>query len=179
MLEGLKKKIGWTIARWSFRKLNDTVVHFTTGVRDARKLLLVLPLDSTESEPVKPVIELLRDRFSGAHITAITPMHSVELIRMLPPGTFIKLEDKDISSFFLPRSEFMHQIQGTEYDAAFDLNLDFQLTSGYIARASNARIRVGFASDRAEAFYNFIVRTEPGLSRPARYKRMAECLLMF
>jgi hypothetical protein len=69
-------------------------------------------------------------------------------------------------------------VKDRQYDVAVDLNLDFLLPSGYICKASTARIRVGFARPGADLFYNFQVKFEAS-STAAMYDRLASCLKMF
>jgi hypothetical protein len=106
-------------------------------------------------------------------------MHSVELMHLLPQGKFIRIEESDISPFFIPKPGMMQRMPRSEYDLAIDLNLDFVLPSGYICRESKAKIRIGFASDRSELFYNFVLRLPPVGGRHQIYERLTACLAMF
>lgn len=179
MVDNLRKSIGLGIARLHFRKHKAEQVLFTHSISDARNALLVMPFQQLDLPPIASVIELLRNKFQEKHITVITPMHSVELMRLLPQGRFVKVDPWEVSAFYLPRGEMMQRMPRTEYDLAIDLNLDFVLPSGYICRESNARIRVGFAGKRADLFYNFLVQTRPDRGGREAYERLASCLAMF
>ena len=65
------------------------------------------------------------------------------------------------------------------FDAAIDLNLDFNLPSGYIGKECNARVRAGFAGPYADLFYNLQVRIDPSAGRERAYERFVQCLKMF
>ncbi len=178
MLEPLRRVIGITLARWHFRRRPDEPVSFTRAVTDARHALLILPLGGLELPPLAPVLEVLRQKFQDKHITVVTAMHSVELMRTLPQGRFIRIDPLDISPFFLPRAVMLQRMPRPSYDLAIDLNLDFKLPSGYICRESNARVRVGFTGEQSDLFYNFLIQTSavPGKQR---YRQLAAYLEMF
>lgn len=178
MLESLRRVIGIGLARWHFRRQTEGPISFTRAVTDARHALLILPLEGLEIPPLVPILEVLRQKFQDKHITVITALHSVELMRSLPQGRFIRIDPLDITPFFLPRPVMLQRMPRPSYDLAIDLNLDFKLPSGYICRESNARIRVGFTGDQSDLFYNFLVRTSavPGKQR---YRQLAAYLEMF
>ncbi len=178
MLESVRRVIGLTVARWHFRRRAEEPLSFTHAVTEARHALLVLPLQSLELVPIAPVLEVLREKFQDKHITVVTAMHSVELMHLLPQGRFVRIDPTEISPFFLPRRSMLQRMPRPAYDLAIDLNLDFKLPSGYICRESNARVRLGFAGEQSDLFYNFLIQTTavPGKQR---YKQLAAYLEMF
>lgn len=179
MVESLRKSVGISLSRWTFRSEKAPVTPFTGAVANAHNALLIMPLPQFDLHLIAPVIDVLRKRFHEKHITVVTPLHSVELMHLLPQGRFIRLEDVEISPLFLPRPSFLKRLPRSDYDLAVDLNLDFFLPSGYICKKSNARVRVGFGGKHSELFYNFLIHasTAPGRRKP--YERMAACLSMF
>ncbi len=178
MLESLRRTTGLALARWHFRRRTEEPISFTRAVSEARHALLILPLESLELVPIAPVLEVLRQKFQDKHITVVTAMHSVELMRTLPQGRFIRIDPADITPFYLPRASMLQRVPRPSYDLAIDLNLDFKLPSGYICRESNARVRVGFAGTQSDLFYNFLIQTTavPGKQR---YQQLAAYLEMF
>jgi len=84
-----------------------------------------------------------------------------------------------MSTWYLPPKKVIAQVAQRQYQLAVDLNLDNILPSGYICKASGARVRVGFASRYADVFYNFQVRLDPSSPRGHAYDRLMECLRMF
>ncbi len=178
MLEPLRRAIGLALARWHFRRRTEEPISFTRAITEARHALVVLPLGTLELPPLVPVLEVLREKFQDKHITVVTVMHSVELMRTLPQGRFVRLDPTELSPFFLPRASMLQRMPRPAYDLAIDLNLDFKLPSGYICRESNARVRVGFAGEQSDLFYNFQFQTTavPGKQR---YQQLAAYLEMF
>lgn len=96
----------------------------------------------------------------------------------VPRSEVIRIPDEEVTRLFHPSAAVLKSIRSRPYDIAIDLNLDFLLPSGYICRASNARVRVGFTRPGADLFYNFQVKGN-GSNGTALYDRLAACLKMF
>jgi ADP-heptose:LPS heptosyltransferase len=179
MLETLRQSAGIGLCRWQFRSQKGEITRFSGAVSHAQHTLVIMPLPEFNLHQVSPVIEVLHTMFHERHVTVVTPLHSVELMRMLPQGRFIRIEPAEISLFYLPASSMQNRLPRKDYDLAIDLNLDFLLPSGYICRKSGARIRMGFEVKHAELFSNFVVQTTPAHDRKRAYERLATCLSMF
>lgn len=177
--ESLRRSIGIGVARFRFRKYRDEMVSFSRSLSDARRGLLIMPMQRAEPLPVVTVIEVLKKRFPERGLTVITWGPSLELMQMLPHSQFVRILETEITPFYLPRREIMQRIENTSYDVAIDLNLDLVLPSGYICRESNARVRIGFAGKRSDLFYNFQIKSHPSTRRNDIYDRLAACLDMF
>ena len=179
MLDILRRSIGFQAARFHFRKARDEVISFAGSLTAADRVLLIMPLDGNPLFPVAPVITVLRQRLAEDNITIVTLEHSTEALTALPRSHIVRILPNEINVWFLPRRGFVERVHRRTYDAAIDLNLDFNLPSGYICKESKARIRVGFAGKRADAFYNLQIQVNPAQSRTVLYERMAHCLQMF
>jgi hypothetical protein len=179
VLEALRRSIGFRAARFHFRKEPDEVISFTGSLTAADRVLLIMPLEGGALFPVAPVIAVMKHRLAEENITIVTLEHSTEALTALPRSQIIRILPKEINLWFLPRRGFVDRLHRRTYDAAIDLNLDFNLPSGYICKESKARVRVGFAGNRADAFYNLQIQVNPAPSRTVLYERMAQCLQMF
>ena len=179
MVETLRRSVGIALCRWMFRSEKSPVTPFTQAVSSARHALLIMPLPQFDLHRITPVIDVLRKKFQDKHITVVTPLHSVELMHLLPQGRFIRLEETEVSQVYLPRPGFLQRLPRADYDIAVDLNLDFFLPSGYICKKSNARIRVGFEGKNSDMFYNFVIHTSTAQAHTRPYEKLAACLSMF
>ena len=179
MLETTRQTLGIRLTRWRFRKSHDEIISFTTAVSSARRILLIMPLSTQDVLPTLKVVELLKTQFREEDITVITGDRGLEVIRMLPRSRFIHLLKPQVSYLFLPRADFLNSVHEKSYDLAIDLNLDFVLPSGYICKASGAKIRVGFEHQQADMFYNFQIKPDPTLGRKLIYDRLVQCLQRF
>jgi ADP-heptose:LPS heptosyltransferase len=178
-LESLRQSLGITLARWRLRKMHDDVIPFTTAVSSARRALLIMPLVRQDMLPVLKVVEMLKARFRAENITVVTGDYGLEIARMLPRSQFIRLLKQQITIVYHPRAHFLKSLAGGRYDLAIDLNLDLILPSGYICKASGARVRVGFCHAHADTFYNFQIKPDPTLGRKLIYERLVQCLEKF
>ena len=179
MLELLRRSVGLQVARFHFRKSREKVISFTKSISEAQQALLIMPLDLRELLPSIMVIDLLKKRFREENITIVTGEHNVEVMRVLPRSQVIRVLVPEVTVFYLPRREVIDRVNKRRYDVAIDLNLDLILPSAYICKESNARVRIGFASRRADTFYNFQIQPDPTLSKQHLYDRLAKFLQMF
>lgn len=179
MFEGLRRTIGIHVARFTFRDAKESVTTFTDAVSGAHQVLLIMPFDHFELLPTIRVIETMKKRIREEHITVITDELGVEAVRLLPRSQFIRVVAADLNAFFMPHPSIIRRVREKAYDLAVDLNLDLVLPSAYICRASNARVRIGFARKQAEAFYNFQIQPDLTLGKQLIYDRLAQCLQMF
>ena len=179
MLDDIRRSLGVHFARFQFRRLPNHVVPFGSAVSAARSALLIMPFNPGQFLPTITVISTLREHFGDQNITVITGGRGMEVAHMLPRGRFIHVLKTDLNLLFLPTTYILKQITERPYDLAIDLNLDLVVPSGYICRASGAKVRVGFVSRYADVFYNFQVKPDTTLGQKLIYDRLANCLKMF
>ena len=179
MLKNPRHSLGMLYSRWHFRKSADAVQSFQTAFTDARRLLLLMPLDGSPLFPIAPVVTMLARQKREEDVTVVVVAHGTEALDALRRSPIIRLLPAEINLFCLPRRDVLARIMRNTYDAVIDCNLDFQLPSGYICRESRAPLRIGFAGKRSDLFYNFQVQVAPSESRMAQYERLAHCLEMF
>ena len=179
MFDSFRRSLGLTIARRRLRRLHDTVVTFTGSVSTGKQALVIMPAPAAAPAPSPSLLTLLKQWYGDEGITIVLWKTSDEVNRLLPRSTVIRMRDDDVTSFFLPRPDVLERIRHRQYDLAIDLNLDFDLPSGYICRESRARIRVGFAGKGADTFFNFLVQPNTALGQHAIYDRLVKCLQMF
>jgi ADP-heptose:LPS heptosyltransferase len=178
MLENTRHSLGAFVARWQFRHANDELITFTNSISQANRILLIVPLLRDDFAAMQ-LVDLLRGRVPEDRITVVTGNHGLDILRTLPRSRFVHLLPEQISPLFLPRHDFMTAVREKEHDVAIDLNLDFVLPSGYICKASGARVRIGFARPSADLFYNFQITHDPTLGRKLVYDRLVQCLEKF
>jgi ADP-heptose:LPS heptosyltransferase len=179
MLESVRYWLGLQLARWHYRTSRDEMLTFTNAVSSARRVLLVMPLADVEALPAMRVVEMLKSQFKEENITVVMGDRGVEVVRMLPRSRFVHLLKPQVNAVYLPHPGFINSLTERHYDLAIDLNLDLVLPSGYICKASGARIRIGFNNRQADIFYNFQIKADPTLGRKETYDRFVQCLQQF
>ncbi len=177
MFESLRKKSGLWIVRFQFRKRHDTIQDFTKALSSAEHALVLLPDDPARAKAAEEVLSIIGRRFHGSRLTVLLGEQIHTVPQALRTPNFIRLYHDAINKFFLPRKQFVEQINRKQYDIAIDLNLDLVLPYAYICKASNARVRVGFVKESSDIFYNFQIKSGGDSQAPYRY--LAECLEMF
>jgi ADP-heptose:LPS heptosyltransferase len=140
--------------------------------------LLILPLTPSAASPAS-VIDLVRKHFPDNRITIVTDEHDSVVGALLPRSEIIRLGRANISRFSLPARDIVRAVKARRYDVAIDLNIDFLLPSAYICKASNARVRLGFARTGAEAFFNFMMQPDSVRGATQLYERFAAVVQMF
>jgi hypothetical protein len=152
-------------------------MSFAGALSAGKRVLLVLPLMPTQHS-TGAIIELVRARYGDDHITVIADALDNGITALMPHSEILRISAQQVTRFFHPPAALLERTTGKTFDVAIDLNLDFLLPSGYICKASGARMRVGFARPGGDLFYNLQVQT--GTSHgPGIYERFANCLKMF
>ncbi len=177
MLESFRRSLGYSLARLQFRKQPDSVTSFTGSLSSGNRVLLILPL-TPSPHPTGPILQLFRTRYGEEKLTVITDAQDTSIAATLPRSEIIRMHSEQVTRLFHPPGDVLQRVKERRHDVAIDLNLDFLLPSGYICKASNARIRVGFARPGGDLFYNLQIQVD-GSSTTAVYDRLAACLKMF
>lgn len=177
MFESARRSLGYQLARFTFRSKRDEAMSFTGSLAASKRILLVLPFAPTQ-QSTGPIIELVRARYGEEHITVVADARDNGITALMPRSEILRINAQQVTRLFHPPASLLQRMAGKKYDAAIDLNLDFLLPSGYICKASGARVRVGFARPGADLFYNMQVQTG-GTQGASVYERLATCLKMF
>ncbi len=179
LFKGVRRAFGLQLSRFRFRQSREKIISFTGAFTSAKDVLIVMPLDRSQLLNTVFVIDLLRRTFREENLTFVTGEKNQELRRMMPRSQFISYRDPGHTTLFLPPPEVLARVRKKSYDAALDLNLDFLLPSAYICKASDARVRIGFARKGADLFFNFQVQKAAARQGKDAYDRLAECLQKF
>jgi hypothetical protein len=179
MLDSVKRWLGILVARYQFRMVRDPILSIRSALASAQSALVVLPFDHNLMPRLQEITESLKARFAQENITIIAAEHHYDIGRMLPRSMVVRVPERDLTALFLPGKELIASVAARHHDLAIDLNLDFLMPSGYICRASGARIRLGYDRAGAEHFYNTIIKRTPGIGRERAYQKLADFLRSF
>jgi len=179
MLSHLYSYFGMRFARFQFRSEIDPPRSMTSFLRNAKYILITLPVGYEEANAASDALQKIRDQMGNAHLTLI---HTGTRATSLAGSTrcdVVRLDPEDINRFSLPRRSLLKRIGTHPYDVAIDLNLDFVLHTAYICRATSADVRVGFVRDASETFFNVQIRAAKRATPKATYDKLADTLAMF
>lgn len=136
--------------------------------RDFRHILLIKPSSPGDIIHALPVLHGLRRRYPAAHLAWLVASPFAELIAVDPALDEVVPFDRKRFGF-LGRSirvtgeflTFLRELRGKRFDLVIDLQGLFR--SGFLAMASGARTRIGFAASRELAwmFYTDRIPSSP------------------
>lgn len=179
MLDGARLRIGLWYSRFLFRKFEDIQFDFTDAVRRAKRALVILPGTAKDPASVQWVVRYLVDRFAAGSLIIVARQ---DLASWLTPDTryeILSYGRDDIGRWFTPGSGLLRKLKKSTFDVAVDLNPDFDLFSAFVCRASLAPLRVGFAKDNADVFYNFQIQVGKSSGIAGAYRSFLRCMEMF
>jgi len=171
--------MGLWYSRFHFRKSKDTVLEFTDAVRRSKRALVVLPGAAKDPSSLQWVIRYLVDRFADGSLVIVVRQElsswlaSDKRYEVLPYG------DADVGQWFTPGSGLLRRVKKSTFDIALDLNPEFDLFSAFVCRASLAPVRIGFAKENADLFYNMQIQVGTGSGIAGAYRSLLRCMEMF
>jgi len=179
MLERALAYGGLQFARLQFRSDIDTVRPMTDFFRNARAILIALPVGYDDAVLAGKALSMLHERMLPMKITVIHSSTRATPLSILPRSEVVRIDPADINRFLLPRRPLLQRILPQSYDVAVDLNLDFVLHTAYICKATRAGVRVGFARNGADSFFNVQIDVDRHRAPEVLYERVATFLSMF
>ncbi|OGU68761.1 MAG: hypothetical protein A3C56_11855 [Ignavibacteria bacterium RIFCSPHIGHO2_02_FULL_56_12] len=178
MLARLRRRVGLAYTRFHFRKHRDATVRFSEIVTRSRRALVVFPETSLGGDTAETLLRYLTRRFSNGSTVVVV---REDLRRALPATTAARVftyTEKDLTTWYTPRSELIRRIKTSTFDVAFDLNVDFALPSAFLCMASNAPVRVSFTKSNGDDFYNLQIRALTLADQSTAYQSLMRCLDM-
>ena len=179
MFEGALAYLGLQFAKFQFRNEFDQVQLLTDFFRGADNILITLPVGYEDAIIAGNALRNFRERMSNIHLTVVHNSTRETALANFPRCEVVRLDPMDINKFSLPAKAVLQRTFTKEFDVAIDLNLDFVLHTAYICKASRAKVRVGFASQVSDVFFNVHLKFNKQRTPQALYEKFAECLAMF
>lgn len=180
MFDGMRRGVGLVYSRFHFRKISDPVIRFTEAVTHARRALVLLPEATKDISSVQWIIRSLAERFTNGTMTIVARTDQASWVKKEQQRfQIVAYSEKEVSAWYIPRQELLGRMKRSTFDVAFDLNVNFALTSAFLCRESKAPLRVSFTKLHADEFYNFQVNTKAASSLAVAYRNLARCLDMF
>ncbi|MDI6766290.1 MAG: hypothetical protein QME52_05650 [Bacteroidota bacterium] len=179
MFENILGYLGLQFAKFQFRSSIDHVQSMTEFFRNARNMLITLPIGYEEAIIAGNALRNYRERMKTIHLTVVHNSTRETALANFPKCEVVRLDPTDINKFSLPIKSVLERIFTCDYDVAIDLNLDFVLHTAYICKASGAKVRVGFSSPDSDIFFNVHLNLNKQRTPQALYDKFTECLAMF
>jgi len=162
-----------------FRNNHDSVINFTNALSKAHKALVIFPESSLDSELASTFFRYVIRKFSSDKVTVLIRDNQLFAMSSAPPLKTLIYSWQDINTWFVPRRKLLQKMKAKSFDVAFDLNIGLSLPGAFLCKASNAPLRISFAKQNGDQFYNFQIKTLETTSKTHYYGSLLKCLEMF
>jgi hypothetical protein len=179
MLESFRLKVGMSYSRMHFRHSHDPMMNFTDALTRARRALVIIPESYTDNESISTLLHYLQRRYTSEGVMVLIRDDQVSKIRIAPQLPTLTYSANDINTWFVPRRELIEKMKTSAFDVVLDLNVNLSLPSAFLCKASNAPLRVSFAKQEGDQFYNFQIQTKGATNKTNTYRSLLKCLDMF
>lgn len=179
MLEGFRRTVGLSYSRLHFRRNRDRILNFTDALTRARKALIIFPESTPDSESTSTLFRYLLRKFSSEDLMVLLRNNQLHAMASIPRVKTLVYSSDDISTWFVPRRDLVKKMEINSFDLALDLNVEFSLPGAFLCKASNAPLRVSFAKQNGDQFYNLQVQTKRAAISSQSYRSLLKCLDMF
>ena len=166
-------------AGFRFRRKAEPAVRFTDALSRSHRALVIFPETGLDWESTQSVLKYLTRRFASGSLHLL--IHE-DFVKTLASSSMVKTltySHEDINAWFIPRASLLRKLKTSTFDVVFDLNMTLALPSAFICRDTNALLRVSFAKESGDEFYNLQVRTTNSSNLPNAYRTLMKCLDMF
>ena len=179
MLEASRLHIGLALAGFHFRKHSYQQTEFTKIYSNARTALVIVPEDSEHRVLAIPLLTSLQNKFRGNKMTVVIYDSFRDLSSSLAQCDVFPITKNNIGFFYLPKRKAVQRLIRQKFDVVFDLNIPMVLPAAYLCRSVNAGLKVGFAKEDGDKFYNFQLKTSQQMSPQRSFEQLLRTMAMF
>ncbi len=179
MVENLRLKIGLALAQFHFRKLDHPQTEFTKLYSNARTALVIVPENSEHRALAIPLLTSLQSKFRGNKLTIVIYDSFRDLSSSLAHCDVFPMTKNNVSFFYLPKKRAVRKLSAQKFDIAVDLNIPMVLPAAFLCRSANASLKVGFAKENGDRFYNFQLKTSHGKDPQQSFEQLLRTMAMF
>ncbi|HTR80317.1 MAG TPA: hypothetical protein VMM58_01725 [Bacteroidota bacterium] len=179
MLESTRQRVGIALADFHFRKQTYAQTEFTRVYSDAHTALVIVPENSEHRALAIPLLTSLQNKFRGNKMTIVIYDSFRDLSSSLAHCEVFPMTKSNIGFFYLPKKKAVQRLSRQRFDVVFDLNIPMVLPAAYLCRSVNARLKVGFAKEDGDKFYNFQLKTSYPLSPQRSFEQLLRTMAMF
>ncbi len=154
-------------------------MNFTGALTRSRRALIIFPESSLDGESVLTLFRYLLRKFSSEGIMVLIRDDQLFSMASTPPLKTLTYSANDVNAWFVPRRKLLQKITSNTFDVALDLNIGLSLPSAFLCKASKAPLRVSFAKQSGDQFYNFQFQSNGDTGTTRMYRSFLKCLDMF
>ena len=179
MMESSRLRIGLALADFHFRKHAYPQTEFTKLYSNARTALVIVPENGEHRALAIPLLTSLQNKFRGNKMTIVVYDSFRDLSSSLALCDVFPMTKESISFFYLPKKRAVQKLSRQKFDVVFDLNIPMVLPAAYLCRSVNATLKVGFAKENGDKYYNFQLKTSHQMSPQRSFEQLLRTMAMF
>lgn len=176
MIEFVKDKIARFVVNRKLKHIENKNLNFANVFAKSYNFLIILPEEEKDFHHSQQVLSFLEENRKNS--TILTRDFRVSLLPSKFRFRVIEYNLRDINKLNLPGTKLTEKLSSLHVNVVIDLNRSYNLFCSYACSLVNAEVRVGFAKESSDKFYNLqIVNND----EPAElsYKNFLNCLQMF
>ena len=145
--------------RFRYRiKSHDMPIDFCSHLRDARKMLIILPANIDEQKGFSRYIKKFTSIFSGAEIYFVSH-NEKDLPNYISKDRIILVTKDNLNSWNYPHHSVLDTVKALSFDVCIDCNIKFNFASIILCITSDAKVRICLEEPRREPFDNLQIKT--------------------
>jgi len=152
---------------------------FSRIFTNAKTALVIVPEDPTHRTMVMSTLTMLQNKFHGPQLTIVIHDAFRDFSTTFVSSSIVRIKRAHLNFFFLPKKNEIQQLLEQKFDVIVDLNLTHVPVAAYLCTHIQAPLKVGFAKEYADTFYNFQFNASPNRNIKSRYEQMFRALSMF
>lgn len=179
MFEQQRRNFGITLTRLFSGRKDGKLMSFSNSFSNARTAVVIIPENPEQRSVVAQTIILLQNKFQGNKLTLVVSEGNRSFANTLNRSNVTTIKNDHLNYFFLPKKNEISSLLSQRFDLLVDLNLSLVPFSAYLCRHINAPLKVGFAQEHADIYYNFQFNAAPNRNAKMRYEQLFRTLSMF
>ena len=167
------------MTRFLSRRKDDVPMSFSASFSNAKTAVVIIPENQEHRSVVAQTIILLQNKFQGNRLTLVVSDGNRSFANTLNRSNVTTIKDHHLNFLYLPKKTEIATLLSQRFDVLVDLNFSIVPFAAYLCRMINAPLKVGFAQEQADHFYNFQFNAAPNRPPKLRYEQLFRTLSMF
>ena len=134
------------------------VINHHRILKSPRSVMVCMPFAYDEFQAALLIFDSMVERFSGSELTVVALWNFRNWIENRAHWRMVSLTSYSANFFRLPTRQLRASLRLESFDVAIDLNPGGILFSSILCAACGAKVRVGFAGEKSDCFFNFQVQ---------------------
>ena len=179
MFETTRRNIGLFFARAVLFNRKTQQVNFSKIFSKAVSALVIIPERADERKTALSFLSQMQTKFNGNRLTVVINDSVKDVPTTVARSKVIIVEKEHRNFFFLPNHHEIKDLLTRKFDCIVDLNMQLEPVAAYLCKGIDAPLKVGFAKEHGDVFYNFQVNISQQRNAALRYEQMFKMLSMF